>query len=84
MVDIACWHIFLARDLVTDRPLPWQKPQAVLTPGRVTLGLGALFAQIGTPTRLPQPRGKSPGWSAGRARTRPKRFAVLKRGPKHA
>jgi hypothetical protein len=84
LVDIACWHIFLARHLVTDRPLPWQKPQVVLTPGRVTLGLGALFAQIGSLTRSPQMRGKSPGWPAGRARTRPRRFEVLKRGHKQA
>jgi hypothetical protein len=84
LVDIAYWHIFLARDLVTDQPLPWQKPQAVLTPGRVTLGLGALFAQIGSPTRLPQTRGKSPGWPTGRPRTHPKCFKVLKRGHKHA
>ncbi len=82
LVDIAYWHIFLARDLVTDQPLPWQKPQAVLTPGRVTVGLGALFAQIGSLTRSPQTRGKSPGWPTGRARTRPRRFDVLKRGHK--
>jgi hypothetical protein len=82
LVDIAYWHVFLARKLVTDQPLPWQKPQTKLTPGRVMLGLGALFAQIGTLTRSPQPRGKSPGWPSGRPRTRPRRFAVLKRGRK--
>jgi hypothetical protein len=84
LVDIAYWHIFLARELVSDQPLPWQKPQTVLTPGRVTLGLGALFAQIGLVTGVPQTRGKSPGWPSGRTRTRPKRFTVLKRGHKSA
>jgi hypothetical protein len=84
LVDIALWQVFLARALVTDHPLPWQKPQARLTPGRVMRGLGALFVQIGSPTRAPQTRGKSPGWPTGRSRTRPKRFNVLKRGRKQA
>jgi hypothetical protein len=84
LVDIAVWFVFLARELVSDQPLPWQKPQATLTPGRVLLGLGALFAQIGTLTHPPQPRGKSSGWPTGRPRTRPQRFKVLKRGPPQA
>jgi hypothetical protein len=84
LVDLAYWQIWLARNLVTDQPLPWQKPQTVLTPGRVMLGLGALFSQFQPVTSAPQMRGKSPGWPSGRPRTRPRRFAVLKRGPKQA
>jgi len=84
LVDITLWLVFLARDLVSDQPLPWQKPQATLTPGRVVLGLGALFAQVGRFTRPPQTRGKSPGWPTGRPRARPPRFKVLKRGPTRA
>ena len=84
LVDIAAWLVFLARDLVSDQPLPWQKTQVTLTPGRVLLGLGALFAQIGGLTRPPQTRGKSPGWPIGRPRTRPQRFTVFKRGPTRA
>jgi hypothetical protein len=84
LVDVALWLVFLARDLVYDQPLPWQKPQTTLTPGRVRLGLGALFAQIGGLTRPPQPRGKSPGWPTGRPRARPQHFSVFKRGPKRA
>jgi hypothetical protein len=84
LVDVAYWQIWLARDQVTDQPLPWQKPQADLTPGRVTQGLGALFAQFGTPVAPPQTRGKSLGWPTGRSRTRPERFKVLKRGKKQA
>ena len=84
LVDVSVWFVFLARELVADQPLPWQKPQVTLTPGRVLLGLGALFVQIGGLTRPPQPRGKSPGWPTGRPRTRPQRFAVFKRGPTRA
>jgi hypothetical protein len=84
LVDVAYWQIWLARDIVSDQPLPWQKPQANLTPGRVTQGLGALFAQLGTPSAPPQTRGKAPGWPCGHPRTRPKRFKVLKRGQRQA
>lgn len=84
LVDIAYWQVFLARHLVSDQPLPWQKSQTDLTPGRVTQGFGALFAQIGSLACPPQTRGKSPGWPAGHPRTRPKRYKVLKRGPKRA
>ncbi|MDP6495015.1 MAG: transposase [Dehalococcoidia bacterium] len=84
LVDLACWQLFLARDLVQDQPLPWQKPQTELTPGRVLQSLGGLFAQIETPASPPQTRGKSPGWPQGRSRTRPQRYPVVKRGKKAA
>lgn len=80
LVDLAHWQIWLARSLVSDQPLPWQKPQADLTPGRVTQGLGALFAQFEHTTAAPKTRGKSPGWPSGRQRSRPRRYPVLKRG----
>jgi len=54
-------------------------PQADLTPGRVTQGLGALFAQFEHITIAPKTRGKSPGWPSGRSRTRLRRYPVLKR-----
>ncbi len=84
LVDVACWQIWLARDLVTDQPLSWQKPQADLTPRRVTKGLGATFAQIETPAAPPRTCGRSPGWTSGRPRTRRKRYQMLKRGRKTA
>ena len=80
LIDLAYWQVWLARTLISDQPLPWQKPQADLTPGRVTQGLGALFAQFEHITSAPKTRGKSPGWPSGRQRTRPKRYPVLKRG----
>jgi len=80
LVDIAYWQLFLARDLVQDRPLPWQKAQTTFTPGRVRRGMGAIFSQIDTPAQPPQTRGNSPGWPSGRPRTRPPRFKPVKRG----
>jgi hypothetical protein len=80
LVDLALWQLWLARDLVRDQPLPWQKTQPTLTPGRVKQGLAQLFAQFPSPACVPQTRGYSPGWPTGRPRTRPKRFPVVKRG----
>ena len=82
LVDLAFWQLFLARPLVQDEPLPWQKPQARLTPYRVKQSLGSIFGQFGTPTTPPQTRGKSPGWPLGRLRTPPERFDPVKRRKK--
>lgn len=82
LVSLAQWELYLSCPLVADRPLPWQKAQVELTPGRVSQGLGAIFAQIGTPAAPCQTRGKSPGWSPGRPRRRPERYPVVKKGRK--
>ncbi len=64
-------QLWLAREIVQDNPLPWQKPlpQNSLTPGRVALGFGAILAVIGTPACFPKTRGKSQGWPKGKKRT---------------
>ncbi len=82
LVDIAYWQLFQARQLVADRPLPWQKPQQNLTPGRVLQAMALLFATIGTPSQSVQTRGKSPGWPKGRKRSPPPRFKTVRRGKK--
>ncbi len=80
-MPLVTWQLYLAREVVSDLALPWQKPQARLTPSRVCRGLGGLLALIGTPAKVPKPRGKSPGWPAGRLRERRARYAVVKKGP---
>lgn len=62
------WQLYLAREVITDTRLPWQKPQSKPTPGRVAESFTSIVAVIGTPARAPKPRGKSPGWPAGRLR----------------
>jgi hypothetical protein len=79
LVDLAHWQVWLARSLVSDQPLPWQKPQVNLTPGCITPGLGALFAQFEHTTAAPKTREKSPGWPSDRQHSRPRRYPVLKR-----
>lgn len=82
LVEAAFWQLYLARDIVRDQPLPWQKSLARLTPTRVLGSMGLLFAQIGTPTRPVQSRRNSPGWPTGKPRTRPKRFKPQRRNKK--
>lgn len=79
LVTLAQWELYLARELVHDRPRPWEAAQAEKTPARVQAGLGALFAAIGSPAQGPQPRGKAPGWPTGRKRARPERHPVLRK-----
>ncbi len=74
------WELWLACDIVTDKPLPWQKSQAILTPGRVAQAMGGVLALIGTPAVPPKPRGKSPGWQTGEPRLRRTRYPVVKKG----
>jgi hypothetical protein len=81
LVGLAGWLLYLSRPIVEDHPLPWQKPQAWLTPQRVQQSLPLIFAQFGSPARKPKTRGKSPGWQKGRPRAPKQRFKVVKKQP---
>jgi hypothetical protein len=71
LTAIATWIIFLARTILEDVPLPWQKPQQHLTLPRVQQSLKPIFALSGSPARSPKPRGKSPGWPKGKRKKHP-------------
>ena len=81
-MPIVTWQLWLAREIIEDSPLPWQKPQPQekLTPGRVAQSFSVLLAAIGTPAHTPKPRGKSPGWQKGKIRTKKTRFPIVKEG----
>ena len=79
LMPMMTWELWLAREIMVDNPLPWQKPQVNLTPGRVAQGFGTVIATIGTPASAPQPRGKSPGWSKGRLRAKKIRYPIVKK-----
>lgn len=81
LTAIACWLLFLARPIVEDKPLPWQKPQQRLTPQRVQQSLQPVFALIGSPARPPKKRGNAPGWQQGRKRSPKQRYTVVKKTP---
>jgi hypothetical protein len=69
LMPFITWELWLARGWVQDCPLPWQKPLANLSPGRVCQSMQNILAAIGTPTHACKSRGFSPGWPAGRSRT---------------
>lgn len=79
LMPLMTWELWLARDIVTDKPLPWQNSATKLTPGRVAQAMGGVLAVIGTPTSLPKLRGKSDGWIPGQPRSRRIRYPVVKK-----
>ncbi len=46
LTSIVCWMIFLARPIVEDTQLPWQKPQQRLTPQRVQQSIRLIMAGV--------------------------------------
>ena len=53
-MPLMTWELWLARDIVADNPLPWQKSLDKLTPGRVAQAMGGVIAAIGTPATPPK------------------------------
>ena len=80
LMPLLTWQLWLARFLVNDCPLPWQKSVTNLTPGRVAQSMGGVFAAIGTPAQPPKSRGKSPGWPTGQPRNLKIRCPIVKKG----
>ena len=79
-MPLVTWQLWLAKDLVRETRLPWQKSLSELTPGRVAQSMLPLLIKIGTPTVAPKCRGKSAGWPTGRPRTQRCRYPVVKKG----
>lgn len=77
------WQLWLARALVADARLPWERPMtpATLSPGRVRRGWGRLLLRLGTPARPPQPRGKSLGRRPGQGPGPAPRHPVQRQAP---
>src|SRR5207302_404980 len=67
LLAAAVWQLWLARPLVADRHLAWERPRAPahLSPGRVRRACAGLVLTLGSPARAPQTRGKSPGRRPG-------------------
>lgn len=78
-MPVLTWELWLARQVVVEKPLPWQKKQTLLTPRRVRQSFGSIIAQIGTPIRVPKPCGKSLGWPQGKMRRRAERHPIIKK-----
>ncbi|WP_293285416.1 hypothetical protein [Microcoleus sp. PH2017_40_RAT_O_B] len=79
LMPLMSWQLWLARDLVIENRLPWQSANINLTPGRVAQSMFSLLVDIGTPTKIPKHRGKSPGWEKGRVRTKAPCYPTVKK-----
>ena len=68
LVVVAYTMLRLAKALVQDRRLPWERPRPPgrLTPYRVRRAVSALLPGLGTPASPPKPCGRSPGRPKGR------------------
>lgn len=86
LLALALWQLWLARPLVADRRLPWERPlpPARLTPGRVRRAFAGLLPGLGCPARPPKPRGKAPGRRPGQCPGPRARQPVARRPPKPA
>jgi len=86
LVAVVFWQLYLARDVVTDCRLPWERPLPAhqLSPGRVRRAFSGLLSTLGTPATAPKPRGKSPGRCLGQRPGRRKRHPVTYRASNRA
>ncbi len=81
LVLAAYAQLRLARGIIADRRLPWERPlpPQKLTPTRVLRGFVTLLPLIGTPAEAPKPRGRSPGRPKGSRSGRAKHYPALKK-----
>ena len=81
LVVAAYAQLRLARALVADRRLPWERrlDPLTLTPSRVRRTVSALLLALGTPAAAPKPCGRSPGRPPGRRSGPAPRYPVLKK-----
>lgn len=81
LIVAAYTQLRLARGLVNDMRLPWERPRApnTLTPTRVRRGFRQLQATIGTPTHPPKSRTPGPGRPKGTRRPPRTRYPPIKK-----
>jgi hypothetical protein len=81
LVAAAATQLRLARGLVAEHHLPWERPLAPghLTPGRRQRAFSTLLLPLGTPAAAPQPCGRSPGRPQGRRSPRAARYPPYKK-----
>jgi hypothetical protein len=81
LIAAAYTQLRLARGLVDDDRLPWQRPRAPakLTPARVRRGFRRLRARIGTPASPPKSKTPGPGRPKGTHRPRRTHYPAIKK-----
>lgn len=86
LVLLAFTQLRLARGIVEDVRLPWQRPQEPqrMTPSRVRRGFIKLLPVLGTSASVPKACGKSPGRPRGTSSGRATRFPARRRRTSNA
>jgi hypothetical protein len=81
LVIAAYTQLRLARPLVEDLRLPWERPKdpGQLTPARVRRGFRLLRATIGTPANPPKSQTPGPGRPKGTRKAPRKRYPAVKK-----
>jgi hypothetical protein len=81
LVLAAYMQLRLARGVVADRRLPWERPlpARTLTPTRLLRSFATLLHLVGTPAQAPKPRGRSPGRPKGRLSGPARRYPAVKK-----
>jgi hypothetical protein len=76
----------LARAVVADARLPWERPRPPgrLSPVRVCRGFPRLLVRLGSPAATPKPAGRSPGRPRGRCCGPAMRYPAIKKPAKKA
>ena len=71
----------LARTVVADQRLPWERPRppGQLSPYRVRRGFSRLLCAVGSPAAAPKPSGRSPGRPKGSSRGPATRYPAIKK-----
>jgi hypothetical protein len=74
----------LARQVVADQRLPWERPrpQSRLSPVRVRRGFPQLLVRLGSPAAAPKPSGCPPGRPKGRCSGSARRYPAIKKPAK--
>lgn len=70
-------QLVLAREQAEAVWRPWEARTRAASPRQVRRAMGRIIAQLGTPARRPQPRGKAPGRARGAVIKRAERYAVI-------
>ena len=81
LVLAAYAQLSLAKRIVVDRRLPWERPLPTgsLTPTRVLRNFASLLTVLGPPARAPKPRERSPGRPKGRLSGPARRYPAVKK-----
>jgi Transposase DDE domain len=79
VVATAMNQLVLARQLGQASFHPWEHRRERITPRQVRRLMSSFLLQLGTPSRLPKPRGKSPGRAKGAKVTKAKRSPVIRK-----